>query len=169
MKKVLSTEEREQRRIVRISAWQRAREPSLMPGFQTHEHLFKIVKCLDSDFEPYGKRSRDLGGRDCSCSCKWYHELDGSQGMDWGVCANPSSPRCGVLTFEHQGCMQYESDPRNEYLDTPAGKRALARFHKNEEEISKWHREFDLRHSARAIKVGPDKVLLQTWHIDREE
>jgi len=24
--------------------------------------------------------------------------------MDWGVCANPKSPRAGLLTFEHQGC-----------------------------------------------------------------
>jgi len=27
--------------------------------------------------------------------------------MDWGVCANPKSPRAGLLTFEHQGCPEF--------------------------------------------------------------
>ena len=28
--------------------------------------------------------------------------------MDWGVCANVKSPRKGLLTFEHQGCKEFE-------------------------------------------------------------
>jgi len=28
-------------------------------------------------------------------------------GSDWGICANPKSPRAGLLTFEHQGCPQF--------------------------------------------------------------
>jgi len=153
MKKILSAEDRERRRIKRVSARQSAHELRVKPGSQTHEHLFKIVKHMDSDFEPYGKRSRELGGGDCSCSCKWYHELDGSRGLDWGVCANPGGPRCGLLTFEHQGCIKYECDPRAEYLNTAAGKRALARFYKNEEEIRNWLR----RHTIRIIKVRPKR------------
>jgi hypothetical protein len=30
--------------------------------------------------------------------------------FDWGVCANPASPRLGLLTFEHQGCPQFEEE-----------------------------------------------------------
>ncbi len=38
--------------------------------------------------------------------------LAGDLGMDWGVCANPRSPRAGLLTFEHQGCEFFEYDER---------------------------------------------------------
>jgi len=34
--------------------------------------------------------------------------------MDWGVCVNPASPRAGLLTFEHQGCEQFEHDESEE-------------------------------------------------------
>jgi len=33
---------------------------------------------------------------------------------DWGVCSNPRSPRCGLLTFEHQGCWEFEGAPESE-------------------------------------------------------
>ena len=71
-----------------------------------HEHLLDIVEKLPSDFQPYGRRRRY--GSDCSCGCKHFLPLAGSLGMDWGVCANSKSPRCGLLTFEHQGCFQFE-------------------------------------------------------------
>ena len=71
-----------------------------------HEHLLSICRCLPSDFEPYGERERD--GADCSCGCKHFLKLPGKLGMDWGVCANANSPRVGLLTFEHQGCEQFE-------------------------------------------------------------
>jgi len=45
---------------------------------------------------------------DCSCDCKRFLKLPGKLGMDWGVCANANSPRVGLLTFEHQGCEQFE-------------------------------------------------------------
>lgn len=45
---------------------------------------------------------------DCSSGCWWYLPLEGELGMDWGVCANPRSHRCGLLTHEHQGCAMYE-------------------------------------------------------------
>lgn len=38
--------------------------------------------------------------------------------LDWGVCANAASPRVGLLTFEHQGCPQYEMDSREEEVNT---------------------------------------------------
>ncbi|MGH2413027.1 MAG: DUF3027 domain-containing protein [Microcystaceae cyanobacterium] len=73
-----------------------------------HEHLLSLVKKLPSDFEPYGNRSRDEDwGPNCSCGCKYFIPLEGLLGMDWGVCANPKSPRAGLLTFEHQGCKEF--------------------------------------------------------------
>jgi Protein of unknown function (DUF3027) len=76
-----------------------------------HNQLLTIVKRLPSDFEPYGNRSRDEDwGPDCSCGCKYFIPLEGTLGMDWGVCANPASPRVGLLTFEHQGCKAFEDD-----------------------------------------------------------
>jgi hypothetical protein len=81
---------------------------------RSHEELFAICKMLPSDFEPYGQCSR-LNGRliqsDCSGGCVWYHTLIGEASLDWGVCANPASPRAGPLTFEHQGCEQFEEEP----------------------------------------------------------
>jgi hypothetical protein len=84
----------------------------LMPGFQTHEELWTATRKLPSDYEPYGLADRE-GFGDCSSSCRWYHILSGRQGQDWGICANPASHRVGLLTFEHQGCHQYEHDNRS--------------------------------------------------------
>ena len=72
-----------------------------------HELFLEKVEYLPSDFQPYGERVRDVVA-DCSCGCKHFLPLKGALGADWGVCANPKSPRCGKLTFEHQGCYEYE-------------------------------------------------------------
>jgi len=74
----------------------------------THEHLWSIVKKLPSDFEPYGQRTNEKRGGDCSCGCVHFAVLDGPRGADWGVCTNAQSPRMGLLTFEHMGCPQFE-------------------------------------------------------------
>lgn len=84
-----------------------------MTSDERHKHLVSIMKRLPSDFEPYGERERE--GWDCSCGCKHYMELfhleaPGGRDSDWGVCVNPKSPRCGLLTFEHQGCPEFEGD-----------------------------------------------------------
>jgi hypothetical protein len=79
----------------------------LTPG--SHEQLFQIVIQLPTDFEPYGQRKRD--GEDCSCECRWFLPLVATP-LDWGVCANPASPRVGLLTYEHQGCPQFEKSSR---------------------------------------------------------
>lgn len=73
-----------------------------------HWHLHAICIQLPTDYEPYGYRVRDHN--DCSCGCKWFLPLQ-VMPLDWGVCANPQSPRCGLLTFEHQGCQFFEYDP----------------------------------------------------------
>jgi len=75
-----------------------------------HEIFVKLRKTLPSDFEPWGNADRDQGGADCSCGCKHFIPLEGSIGADWGVCCNPESPRAGLLTFEHQGCPEFEGD-----------------------------------------------------------
>jgi hypothetical protein len=70
------------------------------------DKLLKVVRMLETDYEPYGKAERD--GPDCSSGCRHFVKLAGDSGNDWGVCANPDSPRAGLLTFEHQGCAAFE-------------------------------------------------------------
>ena len=83
-----------------------------------HEHLCGIVKNRPSDFEPYGNRSRtEDWGPDCSCGCKHFLPLEGELRSDWGVYSNPASPRVGLLTFEHQGCREFEEDETIEFDD----------------------------------------------------
>jgi Uncharacterised protein family (UPF0158) len=84
----------------------------------THEELWRIVKKLPSDFQPYGERDRDKDyGPDCSCGCVHFVKLEGELGYDWGVCANPKSPRAGLLTFEHMGCPEFQGE-KDERPDT---------------------------------------------------
>lgn len=71
-----------------------------------HDKLWKILRILDTDYEPYGNADRE--GSDCSCGCRRFVKLAGDVGNDWGVCSNPESPRSGLLTFEHQGCAAFE-------------------------------------------------------------
>src|SRR6058998_2124760 len=78
-----------------------------------HWHLHAVCIKLPTDFEPYGFRSRDDGGPDCSCGCRWWLPLQ-AMPYDWGVCSNPRSPRCGLLTFEHQGCWEFEGAPEGD-------------------------------------------------------
>lgn len=77
----------------------------------SHEHLLAILPTRPTDFEPYGYRIRE--GADCSCGCRWFLPLQ-CLPYDWGVCSNPRSPRCGLLTFEHTGCPEFEMDMADE-------------------------------------------------------
>jgi hypothetical protein len=63
---------------------------------------------LATDFEPWGERQRN--GPDCSVGCRHFARLEGDLGADWGVCVNPLGPRFALLTFEHQGCEQFEAE-----------------------------------------------------------
>jgi hypothetical protein len=74
---------------------------------------FGLSRTLDSDFEPYGKRSRSDGNpADCSCACRYFVPLaQAALSKDWGCCLNRKSPRAGLLTFEHQGCREFEYGP----------------------------------------------------------
>lgn len=102
----------------------------------THEELLRVVHYLPEDYYPYGQNMdregdsdvdltrmsdkevkeyfEQVAGRyhgDCSCGCRWFVQLPGTVGMDWGICYNPVSHRHGLLTFEHQGCPHFEADP----------------------------------------------------------
>ena len=141
------------KQIRRISALRSRRELRLTPGFQSHEGLWQVVKKLPTDFEPYGKRQRSdsVIHEDCSCNCRWYHIIAGARGQDWGVCANTKSPRAGLLTFEHQGCPQYEWDIRVDFLETVSGRKMLERYLKAEAELQQW-REARRRVTVRVRK-----------------
>lgn len=84
---------------------------------RTHKQLLKICKKLMGDYTPWGAVIRWADPKkaypDCSCGCKYFVELgqETKLGADWGVCCNPKSHRCGLLTFEHQGCLNFVSDP----------------------------------------------------------
>jgi hypothetical protein len=91
------------------------REMSREEHHWLHELLLELCTPLPTDFEPYGRRSRETDwGPDCSCGCLHFRELERPLGADWGVCSNPKSPRAGMLTFEHQGCREFEYDERIE-------------------------------------------------------
>jgi hypothetical protein len=86
----------------------------LKPG--SHEQLWQIAIKLPTDVEPWGQREPGAAG-DCSCGCRWFQPLL-AHPFDWGVCTNPASPRVALLTFEHQGCPQFEYDAREEEVNT---------------------------------------------------
>jgi hypothetical protein len=50
----------------------------------THDELWKIVKKLPSDFEPYGQRNRDTDepSEGCSSGCIHFAKLEGKLGYD---------------------------------------------------------------------------------------
>ena len=81
-------------------------------AMNNHDHLLKIVIKKEEDYEPFGKIIRWQNEKenypDCSMGCKYFNKLSGDIGFDWGVCGNPQSHRCGLLTFEHQGCRKFE-------------------------------------------------------------
>ena len=92
-----------------------------------HAELWRAAKLLPTDYMPYGKADRsdntESWGADCSCGCEWFHELSSERGADWGVCFNPESPRCGLLTFEHQGCEHFCGGPEEEEDEDSDGNR----------------------------------------------
>jgi len=78
--------------------------------------LWNVLKILPTDYSCYGgevARWEDdkKSYPDCSCGCRYFVELSGKRGADWGVCSNENSPRAGLLTWEHQagfGCFVEE-------------------------------------------------------------
>ena len=102
-----------------VSVRQLLRAGSLLSAYifavpmATHDELWKIVKKLPSDFEPYGQRNRDTDepSEDCSCDCIHFAKLEGKLGYDWGVCAKTQKVcASALLTFEHIGCPEFEAE-----------------------------------------------------------
>lgn len=87
------------------------------------KRLREVLWTSPRDYEPWGVADREGGpqgwGGDCSCGCRFYEPLEGILASDWGVCTNPKSHRCGLLTFEHQGCFEFVYDERLESTETP--------------------------------------------------
>lgn len=98
----------EAHRLEEIQAAQTESDIHIPPELSLHDRLHLVCIQRPTDFAPYGIRLRNTA--DCSCGCRHYVLLEGKEGADWGVCANPRSPRAGLLTFEHQGCEFFESE-----------------------------------------------------------
>lgn len=81
---------------------------------KAHRRLMVIVRRMPEDYQPYGVIDRNALDRapDCSMGCKHALPLPDPLGADWVVCTNEKSHRVGLLTFEHQGCPQFEPETR---------------------------------------------------------
>jgi hypothetical protein len=79
------------------------------------ERLWRVCRKLPSDFEPYGDRKRE-SQPECS-TCLWFQPLLRFGQLDWGTCANPNSPRAGLLTFWEQGCEHFEQEKERGSID----------------------------------------------------
>ena len=90
-----------------------------------HTLLWSIVEKSQDDYEPYGETIRE--NSDCSCGCKWYLPLKAVP-LDWGVCSNKKSHRVGKLTFEHQGCPQFEQKDDELHSEKVPSSCSLRRF-----------------------------------------
>jgi len=80
-----------------------------MSATASHEQLWRICPNID-DYWIWKVTQVEcgVGAGDCSSDCKFFHELAGVRGQDWGVCFNSKSPRSGLLTFEHMACEFYK-------------------------------------------------------------
>ena len=90
-----------------------------MTDHRHHEILASALLKRPEDYDPWGARKRwaiaNKPYPDCSGGCTHFYPLKSRDhegiGADWGVCANHKSHRCGLLTFEHQGCEKFEAKP----------------------------------------------------------
>jgi len=94
-----------------------------------HDYLLRSVMIISpKDYVPWGEVEPKCCC-DCLCGCAyalWLEDV-GKQllSMDrrrrrsrkprWCVCTNPRSHRCGLLTFEHQGCQKFSRIRRRGY------------------------------------------------------
>ena len=63
-----------------------------------HPRWIDKMKVVEGRYGPPKYQLAQCGG------CSYYIPLEGSIGMDWGACSNPSSNFDGRVTFEHHGC-----------------------------------------------------------------
>jgi hypothetical protein len=61
-----------------------------------------------SGIEPWPETWRDAEGSAMLClHCRYYAELSGPPGADWGACTNERSQYDGELVFEHWTCSHW--------------------------------------------------------------
>jgi hypothetical protein len=109
---------REARRVVK--------KKELDQTSELHERMLERLIILPSDYTAYGgkvERWADDNRHypDCSSGCRHFAPLAGQLGNDWGVCANTSAPRFGLLTFEHQAgykCFE-QDDEKPDWMQGP--------------------------------------------------
>ena len=73
-------------------------------------HGVAALMVSDIHFEPFWDPAK-AAELESAPARSWDAILAGPLGADWGVCMNQRSPRAGLLTFEHQGCPQFEDGP----------------------------------------------------------
>jgi len=83
-------------------------------------NLRSLCTILDTDYSDYGGKitrwlDPDYDYADCSRGCMYFIPLHNEENkgpdFDFGVCTNPKSKRCGLLTYERQagyGCFVSE-------------------------------------------------------------
>ncbi len=89
-----------------------------MSGEASHEELWAVCHVHGRKYESWPGHDLDPPTGQCF-GCRWFHELAGGvpdrgywehRNYDWGVCfdATGRSPRLGLLTYEHQGCLAWQ-------------------------------------------------------------
>jgi len=131
------------------------------------EQLWRVCRKLPSDFEPYGERKwegKPQDKLDCS-TCRWFQPLLRPGQLDWGTCANPQSPRAGLLTFWEQGCGQFEKEQEPGTEDM---RRSRSEFKDRVEDfLREALHEFVDAEVAKANRPFPDDKLFIFRHEDR--
>jgi len=131
------------------------------------DQLWQVCRKLPSDFEPFGQRrweGKQQGKPDCA-TCRWFQPLLRPGELDWGTCANPLSPRAGLLTFREQGCEQYQQgkEPGSEDM-----RRNRSEFKDRIEDLLREAlHEFVDAEVAKANKPFPDDKLYIFRHEDK--
>lgn len=83
-------------------------------GHKTHKRWCKLLDRRSG--WPWKRKEGHLlreqyeNGQQCG-GCAFYVALEGSLGMDWGVCANPKSREDGKAVFEHFTCSVFTTRP----------------------------------------------------------
>lgn len=78
-----------------------------------HDRWWRALPAKPASF-PDNHRVHRLykDGHQCG-GCAFYLALEGSLGMDWGVCGNPKSAHDASVVFEHHSCWHISERPES--------------------------------------------------------
>jgi hypothetical protein len=91
-----------------------------MKSSKDKNSLLNFCRVFDTDYSDYGgqinrKSKSAFEYSDCSCGCMYFVPLYDAKNkeasLEYGVCINEKSKRCGFLTHENQagyGCFKVE-------------------------------------------------------------